>query len=111
MTPKTRDPAKRSDLDHIIGVIAREMKQIKDSTGALPRYRCAGTRFSGGRLELRFGDLASLQFYKQTVLGDPGPPGSQGYFVRGADEPPPYRRFRSWVGSHTIHTVCSVYYI
>ena len=51
---KNRDAAQRRDLDHLIGVIAREMKKIKEYSGAMPRYRCSGTRFSGRNIHFKF---------------------------------------------------------
>lgn len=95
----SREAAKRRDLDHIIGLVARELRQMKMETGSLPRYRCSGTRFIGRNIQMRFPDLESLEFYKGVVSGDPGPQGTAGYYVRAADEPPPYRKYRTWVGT------------
>ncbi|KAL5250200.1 hypothetical protein ACHWQZ_G016059 [Mnemiopsis leidyi] len=89
--------AQRKDLDHLIGVIAREMKRIKEDSGVMPHYRCSGTKLSGRNIQFRFTDRDSLEFYKKTIKRDTGPTKEhRGYYVRGAGDPPPFKKYRAW---------------
>ena len=106
---KSRDSAQRRDLDHLIGVIAREMKRIKEESGAMPRYRCSGTKFSGRTIQFRFSDNNSLEFYKKTIKRDTGPTeGHRGYYVRGAGDPPPFKKYRAWFPGEMMDCLDSV---
>jgi len=106
---KSREPAQRRDLDHLIGLIAREMKKIKEESGAMPRYRCAGTRFSGRNIQFRFLDATSMEFYKRTIKNDAGPTESHGgFYVRGAGDPPPFKKYRAWFPGEMMDCLDSV---
>ena len=106
---KSREAAQRRDLDHIIGVIAREMKKIKEDSGAMPRFRCSGTRFSGRNIQFKFQENTSLQFYKRTIQNDGGPTEDHsGFYVRGAGDPPPFRKYRAWFPGEMMDCLDSV---
>ena len=106
---KNRDAAQRRDLDHLIGVIAREMKKIKEYSGAMPRYRCSGTRFSGRNIHFKFPNVNSMEFYKTTIKKDTGPTADHGgYYVRGAGDPPPFKKYRAWFPGEMMDCLDSV---
>ena len=95
---KTREPPQRKDLDHLIGCITREIVRAKKDSGKLPSYRCTGTKFSGRTIVFRFTDTESLEFYRRIVTeAHPPTPEHGGFYVRGAGEPPPFRKYRAWI--------------
>ena len=88
-----------AELHHLLGLTARKMKGIRESTGKMPMVRSLGSALADKTITIKCADQETIDFYKKLAEDASGPPGMgnhPGYSVQAPGDRPPYRVYGAW---------------